>query len=448
MSRKYDMYKNRTSHKNIENEVRVVFYGRVSTEHESQLSALESQIQWYNDILGRHKNWVLVGEYIDKGITGTQTRKRPQFLQMVEDAHNNKFDLIVTREASRFARNTVHSLDTVQKLSQVGVEVYFVLDNIWTFDGDAELILGIMSTLAQEESRKISERVKAGQKISRDNGVLYGTGNILGYTRVGNTYQIVEEEAETIRLIYSLYIQGLSQAMISKRLTEENRKCANGAVSWRGTKVYRILSNPTYKGWMAYGKTITTDYLTHNRVTTTDVNKLEYKRGNFEAIISEEVWGKVEELRNSRAYEVTLANGGVVRKGKKVAHDIWVRKLVCQCGGHFRKIRWEIKKSGETAVGYQCYNRSNKSNGAEEKCNVKMVTDWKLNLLVKAVIEDTVDSVANKIDEAIVEKFIERVIVKEDNLFEAIVRLETAEERILLYRISGSKKAPLLVSVI
>lgn len=132
MSKKYDMYKNRTSHKNMENEVRVVFYGRVSTEQESQLSALESQIQWCKDVLDRHKNWVPVGEYIDKGITGTQVRKRPQFLQMVEDAYNNKFDLFVTREVSRFARNTVHSLDTVQKLNQAGVEVYFVLDNIWT----------------------------------------------------------------------------------------------------------------------------------------------------------------------------------------------------------------------------------------------------------------------------------------------------------------------------
>lgn len=297
MSKRYDIYKHRTSHKNMENGVRVVFYGRVSTEHAEQLSALESQIQWCKDILTKHKNWILVGEYIAKGITGTQVRKRPHFLQMVEDAHNNKFDLIITREVSRFARNTVHSLDTVQKLNQVGVEVYFVLDNIWTFDGDAELRLGIMSTLAQDESRKISERVKAGQKISRDKGVLYGTGNILGYTRVGNTYQIVEEEAETVRLIYSLYLQGHSQAMISRKLNEEKRKCKNGAISWRGTKVYRILCNPTYKGWMAYGKTITTDYLTHNRIKTTDVNMLEFKKREFRVHYQRRGMGKGRSIK-------------------------------------------------------------------------------------------------------------------------------------------------------
>ena len=199
---------------------------------------------------------------------------------------------------------------------------------------------------------------------------------------------------------------------------------------------------------MAYGKTITTDYLTHNRVKTTDAKKLEYKRGKFEPIISEEVWNKVEELRNSRAYEVTLANGDVVRKGKKVAQDIWLRKLECQCGGHFRKIHWEINKSGETAVGYQCYNRSNKSNGAVEKCNVKMVTDWKLNLLVKAAIGNTVDSAANKIDDAIIEKFIEQVLVKYDNLFEIRVNHETVEKRILLYKICSSKKTALIENVI
>ena len=162
---------------------RVVFYGRVSTEHEAQLSALENQMQWYEDIAERNPNWCVIKRYIDEGITGTQAKKRPAFLRMIQDAKQKKFDLIVTREVCRFARNTVDTLVVTRELKEYGIEVYFVEDNIWTMDGDGELRLTIMATLAQEESRKISERVRAGQKISRDKGVLYGSGNILGYDR-------------------------------------------------------------------------------------------------------------------------------------------------------------------------------------------------------------------------------------------------------------------------
>ena len=163
---------------------KMVFYGRVSTEHEAQLAALKNQMQWYDDQERYHPNWTVVDRYIDEGITGTQAKKRPAFMKMLEDARQGKFDLIVTREVCRFARNTVDALVSVRELKKLDIEVYFVEDNIWTLDGDGELRLTIMATLAQEESRKISERVLAGQAISRQNGVLYGTGNIIGYDRV------------------------------------------------------------------------------------------------------------------------------------------------------------------------------------------------------------------------------------------------------------------------
>ena len=145
---------------------KVVFYGRVSTEHEAQLSALENQMQWYEDIAKRYPNWQVVDKYIDEGITGTQAKKRPAFMKMIADAETKKFDLIVTREVCRFARNTVDTLTHTRALKNLDIEVFFVDDNIWTMDGDGELRLTIMATLAQEESRKVSERVKAGQKIS------------------------------------------------------------------------------------------------------------------------------------------------------------------------------------------------------------------------------------------------------------------------------------------
>ena len=185
---------------------KVVFYGRVSTEHEAQLSALENQMQWYDDVANRNPNWYVIKKYIDEGITGTQAKKRPAFLKMLQDAKQKKVDLIVTREVCRFARNTVDTLVVTRELKEYGIEVYFVEDNIWTMDGDGELRLTIMATLAQEESRKISERVRAGQKISRDKGVLYGSGNILGHDRdkAKGTYVINEEQAETVRMIYDM----------------------------------------------------------------------------------------------------------------------------------------------------------------------------------------------------------------------------------------------------
>lgn len=227
----------------------IVFYGRVSTEHEAQLSALENQMQWYDDQLKYHPNWTLVNRYIDEGITGTQAKKRPAFLQMLEDARQRKFDLIVTREVCRFARNTVDTLTTTRALKNIGVEVYFVKDNIWTMDGDGELRLAIMATLAQEESRKVSERVKAGQHVSREKGTLYGNGNILGYDRIGDTYVLNPEQAETVRMIYDMYLYDeLGTGKIAQRLTELGRLNASGLNKWSHGVVSRILNNQTYMG--------------------------------------------------------------------------------------------------------------------------------------------------------------------------------------------------------
>ena len=196
---------------------RVVIYARVSTEHEAQISALENQIDWYKPILAARPEWELVGQYIDEGITGTSAEKRPQFMKMIRDAKQKKFDMIITREVSRFARNTVDTLKYTRELKAKGVEVYFLNDNIKTFDGDGELRLTIMATLAQDESRKTSVRVKSGQLTSMQNGTFYGNGNILGYRRHevkidGGKKQvdflIDPEQAETVRLMFDMYLNG------------------------------------------------------------------------------------------------------------------------------------------------------------------------------------------------------------------------------------------------
>ena len=250
----------------------MVFYGRVSTEHEAQLSALENQIQWYDDQAKYHPNWNVIDKYIDEGITGTQAKKRPAFLQMIEDAKAGKFDLIVTREVCRFARNTVDTLVATRELKNLGVEVYFVEDNIWTMDGDGELRLTIMATLAQEESRKVSERVKAGQQISRINGTIYGCGNILGYDRVGDTYVKNPDQSETVRMIYDMYLDGKGTMVIANELTRLQRLNASGLVKWNAGVVSRILNNQTYMGVMAYGKSYSNNYLEQKRVNNHDAS--------------------------------------------------------------------------------------------------------------------------------------------------------------------------------
>ncbi len=376
-------------------ERRIVYYGRVSTEHEAQLSALENQMQWYDDQTKYHPNWCVLNKYIDEGITGTQAKKRPAFLQMIEDAKQGEFDLIVTREVCRFARNTVDTLVTTRELKNYGVEVYFVEDNIWTMDGDGELRLTIMATLAQEESRKISERVRAGQKISRDNGVLYGSGNIIGYDRVNGTYVINPEQAETVRIIFDLYAEGMGETKVCKELCRLQRKDGHGNVSWSVSKISRILRNATYMGYKCYLKSYSNNYLEQKRIKNLDESSYLYIKGDFEPIISEELFRRCEEIRKSRTTKMII-NKGERTYGKKSSQDVWLRKLRCACGSTFRKNKWRTNKRGDTVFGYQCYNQVNngsktfrEKNGLDTDgyCDIRMVGDWKLELMAKKIFE-------------------------------------------------------------
>lgn len=374
---------------------RVAIYGRVSTEHEAQLSALENQMQWYEDQAKYHPNWTVVETYIDEGITGTQAKKRPAFLRMLEDARQGKFDLIVTREVCRFARNVVDTLVVTRELKSIGVEVFFIDDNIWTMDGDGELRLSLMATLAQEESRKTSERVKAGQKISRDNGVLYGSGNILGYDRVGSTYVINEEQAETVRMIYDLYLQGYGSMKIANILTERKRKTASGLVKWSISNIMRAIRNATYTGTKCYNKSRSNNFLEQKRINNLDMSTYEYVEGDFPAIISKEVWDKAQEIRMNRV-KPSLVSSTKTTHSKRDSKDIWVNLLRCSCGSSFRKNKWHTKNDGGISYGYQCYNQLNNGNKKKREelgldtegfCDSRMIADWKLDFMAKSLLE-------------------------------------------------------------
>lgn len=352
-------------------------------------------MQWYDDQVRYHPNWTVCERYIDEGITGTQAKKRPAFLRMIEDAKNGKFDLIVTREVCRFARNVVDTLVVTRELKGIGVEVFFIDDNIWTMDGDGELRLSLMATLAQEESRKTSERVKAGQKISRDNGVLYGNGNILGYDRVGETYVINEEQAETVRMIFDLYLQGYGSMKIAGILTEQKRKTASGLVKWSVSNIMRAIKNATYTGTKCYNKSRSNNFLEQKRINNLDMSTYEYVEGDFPAIVSQEVWDKAQKIRESRM-KPSLVSTSKTTHSKRDSKDIWVNKLRCSCGSSFRKDKWHTKLDGKISYGYQCYNQINNGNkkkratlglDTEGYCDIKMITDWKLDFMAKELLE-------------------------------------------------------------
>ena len=374
---------------------KVVFYGRVSTEHEAQLAALENQMQWYEDQAKYHPNWTVLKSYIDRGITGTQAKKRPAFMEMLNDAKYHKFDLIVTREVCRFARNTVDTLVITRQLKEIGIEVYFVEDNIWTMDNDGELRLTIMATLAQEESRKTSERVRAGQKISRDNGVLYGNGNILGYDRLGDTYVINEDQAETVRIIYDLYLKGNGFNKIVNELVRLKRKDSSGLVRWDATKVSRILHNATYKGYQGYYKSYKNNHLDQKTIVNRDEDTYLCVKGRFTPIISEEVWDKCKALRESKLTLRKTQEGKLERTGTRTSEDIWAKRLVCRCGHRMRKDRWHVNKTGLT-YGYKCYNVLNNGSkqaridaglDADKYCDMGTIADWKFDLMLHELLK-------------------------------------------------------------
>lgn len=373
---------------------KVVFYGRVSTEHEEQTYALGNQMQWYEELKKSYPNWIIIERYVDDGSSGTQAKKRPEFMRMIDDAKMGKFDLIVTREVARFARNTVECLEITRQLKNDGVEVFFVQDGIRTIDNEGEMILTIRAMVAQEESRKMSERIKAGQAISRKNGVLYGNGNLLGYDRVGDTYVINQEQAETVRMIFELYESGLGVQAIRNELIKRERINSSGLIKWDSTRILRCLKNTIYKGIMAYNKSHRNNFLEQKVIINHDENTFEYVAATFEPIISEEQWEHCKLIRESRRNMRIVNVDGKAKMqfwGVHKGWNIWTKKLRCQCGSSMRMDKWRPKLNGERPVGYKCYNQINKgannitNRESEGFCDMRAICGWKLEMMAKVV---------------------------------------------------------------
>lgn len=277
--------------------LRVTFYARVSTDKDEQLNSLDNQILYFKNFIMENSNWKYVPGYIDEGISGTSVKNRTNFLKMIHDAKKGKFDLILTKEISRFSRNTVDSIKYTQELLASDVGVLFLSDNINTILPDSELRLTIMSSIAQEEVRKLSERVRFGMKRSREKGHVLGNNVITGFTKEKGKLKIDEKEAKMIRRIYSLYASGeYGLSKISKILYEEGYKTKKGDYI-HITTLRRMITNPKYKGFYCTNTVMTKDYRNKKQIRLPmDEWIIEDSKGEIPAIVSEELWDKANKL--------------------------------------------------------------------------------------------------------------------------------------------------------
>jgi DNA invertase Pin-like site-specific DNA recombinase len=328
---------------------RVAAYARVSTNDEEQQTSYEAQIDYYTQHIKANGDWEFVEVYTDEGISGTNTKKRDGFRRMVQDALDGKIDLILTKSVSRFARNTVDTLTTVRQLKEKGVEVYFEKENIYTLDSKGELLITIMSSLAQEESRSISENVTWGQrKRFADGKVNMPYKRFLGYAKgEDGTPKIVESEAEIVRLIYKLFLQGKTQNFIARYLTAKGIPTPGKKKKWNVSTVLSILQNEKYKGDAVLQKRFTVDFLTK----TTKVNEGEvpqyYVENSHPAIIEPEVFDMVQ-AEIKRRKPIGRQQSGV---------GCFSGKIICgECGGFYGSKVWHSTSKYRRTV-WQCNNK-------------------------------------------------------------------------------------------
>ncbi|MCL2580223.1 MAG: recombinase family protein [Oscillospiraceae bacterium] len=286
--------------------LRVTYYARVSTEKDEQAHSLKNQIVYYSGLIARNPSWVYVDGYIDEGLSGTSVRGRESFLRMLADARAGKFDFIVTKEISRFSRNTLDSIRYTRELLENGVGVLFQSDNINTLLPDSELRLTIMSSIAQDEVRKISERVKFGFRRAIDSGIVLGNAKIWGYDKSDGKLIINEKQAEVVRMIFVLYAtQKMGMRAISLELAARGHLNSNGnPLSF--TTIKNIILNPKYKGYYCGRKTDKQDYRADKRKVLDKGEWVTYKdEENVPPIVSEELWEKANRILAGRSEKMS-----------------------------------------------------------------------------------------------------------------------------------------------
>ena len=330
-----------------ETKKRVAAYCRVSTDKDDQANSFASQQRYFKEYIGRMPGWELFEIFAHEGISGTNTKKRKAFNRMIACAKHGDFDLIITKEISRFARNTLDSIYYTRELKKHGVGVIFLNDNINTLDPDAELRLTIMSSIAQEESRKTSERVKWGQKRRMEQGVVFGR-DMLGYDVKDGQIFINEDGAKVVRLIFGKFVrEGKGAHTIARELREAGYKTITGNAVWTNTVIYKILRNEKYCGDLVQKKTITPDYLSHEKKYNKGEEEFVILKDHHEPIISRELFDAANKILDGRA----LSPQGKAKHSNRYAFS---GKIKCGiCGGTFAA-RCIARKDGSIYKAWRC----------------------------------------------------------------------------------------------
>ena len=423
----------------------VAYYARVSTDEEDQIHSLQSQVKWYEDMVKENNNWTLYKGYFDEGITGTSVKKREQFLDMVNDASQHKFDLIITKEISRFARNTIDSLEYTRKLLHIGIGVWFESDGVLTFEADSEFRLTIMSSVAQEESRKTHERVKRGNRMSIQNGVVLGNNRIYGYTKYQGKLTINEEEAVIVREIFDLYANkfyGLRK--IARILYDKGYRNFDGK-RIAETTIKRIIQNPKYKGYYCGGKTTKYRHLDSAVKKIPKEEWVMYKDETGEtvpAIVSEELWNKANEIMTKK---VTIFE----EQDKKICFNggyPYSGKIICEEHGtvYYRSVYRNKRKDG-TVTEREVWQCGTYIKQGAKACDKPVLYTDELDDIVYGIVEalisdkealfQKIDSICieaakspgNKIRESI-EADIQKLNVRRDKLLDLLLAGRITDE--------------------
>lgn len=351
--------------------IKVASYCRVSTDKDDQANSFESQQRYFRAYIDRQPEWELYQIYADEGITGTSTKKRAAFNQMIADARMGKFELILTKEVSRFSRNILDTIAYTRELKALGVGVLFMNDGISTLEPDAELRLSIMGSIAQEESRKTSSRVKWGQTRRMEQGVVFGR-SLLGYDVKDGHLTVNPEGAELVRLIFHKYgVEKKGTTVIARELREAGYRTHRGSARWSGSCIVKLLKNEKYVGDLIQKKTITPDYLTHAKKANHGEEELVVIRDHHQPIIGRELWGVVQEELKKRNRNGALGAGHSNRY-------IFSGKIKCgECGASFVS-RQRKRKDGSPSRRWSCYSAVNEGGihvdpqGNRVGCDVRM----------------------------------------------------------------------------
>ncbi len=329
--------------------LRVTFYARVSTDKDEQLNSLENQVQYYTQFIQEKRNWTYVQGYVDEGISGTSTKKRDSFLRMIADAKAGCFDFIITKEISRFSRSTLDSIQYTQELLEHDVGVLFQNDNINTLDSDSEFRLVVMAGVAQDEVRKLSERLKFGFRQAIKNGHVLGNDKLWGYGKKDCVLTVNEAEAQVVRRIFELYAnQQMGIRRISQVLLDEGFTSRKGG-PFNVLTIRHILCNPKYKGWYCANKSQTVDYRSKRKIFLDEDEWVLYPDPAIPAIVSEELWDRANALYKRRSEQMRQHQSGAVFHNRYP----YSGKIVCEeHGTSFH--RQVLKSVGGSKEVWQC----------------------------------------------------------------------------------------------